>query len=440
MKKRTPNYLSGHFIGADSLIKYMNSKISYIETTSSVVIHETGEIIPVSAARMDASPLVVEVIEGENTKKYKGFDFWLRHPERHVISSQHMNDGQMIQGNSLNVFRGFGVESCENREAVEHTLEYLRYLCNSNDDKMNALLNILAWQVQNIGEPSRVIIIVKSEKQQVGKSNFFNEFMGEIYGDSSLVVTNMERLTSRFNTHLIGKAWICCEETGFAGSVRDADIIKSLVTSKKINVEVKNGGVFEAPFATNVCMLTNHDFGAHIEENDRRYFLINIDHIPSNDPFVNKWAEKAKAKNSIYPGAFLNFLQNRKLETNYRPYMSLDFSDDKSEFIKRSNPASFELCLQEDRIIPLRYILEKDGVRYVRNSYFVELYNNYAKGTIKRDSTKKINEILLKEKFGEKERITFNGIREYVRQMSPDWQVEPVALLFENTKVTSTAN
>jgi hypothetical protein len=74
------------------------------------------------------------------------------------------------------------------------------------------MLKLMAWQIQNIGKPSRVITVLKSEEQQVGKTLLLS-LLTRIYGPSGYQPGGLDQVTGRFNDCLRGRAYIFCDES-----------------------------------------------------------------------------------------------------------------------------------------------------------------------------------------------------------------------------------
>lgn len=174
-----------------------------------------------------------------------------------------------------NLFTGFGVKPVEG-EWDKLRLHLLQVICNGDIDDYDALINLLAWQLQNIGKPSRVIVALKSQKQQTGKSIFLTKVLGAIYGEAGFITADTEKILSRFNSSLKGKAYICLEEALFSKSKKDSDTVKSIVTATEMALESKFVDSIMMPIAVNLFLATNHEACAYIEEADKRYWILDV--------------------------------------------------------------------------------------------------------------------------------------------------------------------
>ena len=112
---------------------------------------------------------------------------------------------------AFNLYRGLGVDSSPG--ACDLILNHVReVICSGEADKATDMLKLMAWQIQNIGKPSRVITVLKSEEQQVGKTLLLS-LLTRIYGPSGYQPGGLDQVTGRFNDCLRGRAYIFCDES-----------------------------------------------------------------------------------------------------------------------------------------------------------------------------------------------------------------------------------
>ena len=87
---------------------------------------------------------------------------------------------------TLNLFKGFGVKP--QRGPLRPILAHIReVICSGDAIAADAMLKLMAWQMQNVGKPSRVIVILKTEKHQAGKGALLGETLLKIYGPSGFI-------------------------------------------------------------------------------------------------------------------------------------------------------------------------------------------------------------------------------------------------------------
>lgn len=180
-----------------------------------------------------------------------------------------------VDDSTYNLFTGFGVEprkgSCE--KILKHIKEVICYGCQI---KYNAFLNLLSWQIKNVGKPSRIIVVLKSKEQQSGKGIFLLDVLSVIWGESGFTTSDIGQIVTRFNDTIKGKSYIYLDEALFSGDRKSADAIKSLATCTRMGVETKGIPTVQFPIAVNLFLATNHDDAAFVEESDARYWILEV--------------------------------------------------------------------------------------------------------------------------------------------------------------------
>ena len=225
-----------------------------------------------------ANEVVLVGMKDDKADLYEGaFKFWNRHARRHVYRRIAFT-GQDTSADTLNLFKGLGVTPKEGY--CERVLAHIhKVICSGDDAANDAMLKLMAWQIQNIGKPSRVIVVMRTKLHQAGKGLLLNETLLKIYGEAGFVPNSTDQVLGRFNDTIVGRAYIFLDEAMFFGDRRAADAIKSLATTTLYGIETKGLPVIQCPVGLNFWMATNHDVAAYIEEHDARYWVLS----PSED-------------------------------------------------------------------------------------------------------------------------------------------------------------
>jgi hypothetical protein len=200
--------------------------------------------------------------------------FWTGHARRHVYQRIEFTSKQ-LPSDTLNLFRGLGVTPREGRcnLILAHVHEVI---CSGDAVPNDAMLKLMAWQMQNVGKPSRVIVIMKSKEHQVGKGLLLSETLLKIYGPSGFIPATTEQVVGKFNDALLGCVYVFLDEVMFSGDRKAADAIKRLATTTLYGIETKGLPVIQCPVAVNLWAATNHEVAAFIEEQDVRYWVLNV--------------------------------------------------------------------------------------------------------------------------------------------------------------------
>jgi len=202
------------------------------------------------------------------------FNYWTGHAQRHLYRHIVFAPAQQPP-DAYNLYRGLGVTPCEG--CCERIVAHVRdVVCSGNPTDADAMLKLLAWQIQNIGKPSRIIVVLKSEVHQAGKGILLGEVMLKIYGPSGFAPSTVDQVLGKFNDAIRGRSFLFLDEVLFAGDRRSADAIKRLSTTDRYGIETKNLPVVLCPIAVNLWLASNHTNAAFIEEHDARYWALAV--------------------------------------------------------------------------------------------------------------------------------------------------------------------
>ena len=236
--------------------------------------------------------VVVIGVDGNNNPKYvSASKFWIGNSRKRFYNKIVFTN-KPVDDSTYNLFSGFGIKPKKGN--CELILSHIKeVICSNNETNYDAFLKLLAWQIQNIGKPSRVITALKSTAQQVGKGCLLSDILAVIYGNTGFVTSEIGQIITRFNDTIRGKAYIFLDEALFSGDRKAADSIKSLATCSRMGVETKGIPTVQFPIAVNIFLATNHDDAAYIEETDARYWILEVSphKFGNSDYFKNLYEE-----------------------------------------------------------------------------------------------------------------------------------------------------
>ena len=181
---------------------------------------------------------------------------------------------------TFNSWSGFKAKLVEKVDMglIQFVIDHMKAVWASGDDDI--LHYLLCWFKLIFTNPrrkSKVAIVLKSKKKQIGKGLLINELLIPfIFGNkSSMSVNGLDKITGRFNQILMNKIFINCDElstsTGYHSSF---DTMKTRITDPTSMIEIKGGRSFPYPDFCNYIMTTNHDFTIHLEPGDARYCIL----------------------------------------------------------------------------------------------------------------------------------------------------------------------
>ena len=213
----------------------------------------------------------------------------------------------------FNTYFGLGAAPIKepNSTLIQPYLEHIeRIICNGDTTCYEYVLNWLAHLVQKPHEKPEVAIILKAG-QGTGKGTFV-EPIGRIIGAHYLHATKSEHVLGRFNVLLENKILIFADEF-FAGSKKNTDFLKGLITEDTATIERKGIDSITVPSFSRLIMASNHDNIVKIEKDERRYLYLEVSEARKQD-FAYFKTLKATLSQPSFTGELLQFLLEREIK------------------------------------------------------------------------------------------------------------------------------
>jgi len=236
--------------------------------------------------------------------------FWKESPHRQERDLV-FKPGGTTKPNEYNLWQGFNVEMRKGWQKQRHFLRHLlKVVCRRDKQKFKYLMRLLAWFVQNPDKHAGVVLVLKSREQGTGKSTV-GKVLLDIFGQHGFLVDDKDRLLGRFTDWLETACFILAEEILFAGDLKSADKMKSMITGDTIQTERKYGSCRQVQNRMKVIATTNHDHAIAAGSRDRRYVVYDVsnDHVGDKDWFDALYRDLADGGTS----EFLWLLKNLRL-------------------------------------------------------------------------------------------------------------------------------
>ena len=159
------------------------------------------------------------------------------------------------------------------------------------------------------------VAIVLQGGQGTGKGTMLKP-LGEIIKHHYFYAHNPDTIASRFNSALENKILIFADEAFFAGK-KATDTLKSMITEHIQTIERKGIDPIMTPSYCRIIMASNHTNIVHAEEDERRYFVLQVGEARKGDhdywTKYNTWEESVPLA-----GMLLYYLKNRDI-SSYNP-------------------------------------------------------------------------------------------------------------------------
>lgn len=227
-------------------------------------------------------------------------------------------------------------------------LDHILYLCNGNKEHAGHVADWLAYMVQNPGAKINHAILLIS-KQGRGKDTL-GIAMGRVLGETNVqLIADEDVSEGRFD--FMKRAQLVIVPETRTGDRKDlANKLKPLITQEKIRVNEKNVKPYD--ILNTVCwlMFSNHEDAAHIEDADRRYFVV-ICKMAAKDP--QYYTDLYAYIESDAIAGFADFLMTRDL-SGFNAKAPAPWTQDK-ETVREAARGSVEAWLEsawQDRAEP----------------------------------------------------------------------------------------
>jgi hypothetical protein len=201
-------------------------------------------------------------------------EWWLRHPGRREYKGGVVFDPSgMAPPDCLNLWRGFPVDP----ETGDFGLlkdHIRRVICSNNQEHYDYLMNWLARLVQYPEDAGQVAVVLRGGKG-VGKG-ILGQFVGKLFAQHALHITQAVHLTGKFNAHLYDCVFLFADEAFFAGDKQHEGTLKGLITEGTLVIEPKKRNVLVVRNRLHVLMASNNDWVVPTSHDERRYFVLDV--------------------------------------------------------------------------------------------------------------------------------------------------------------------
>lgn len=145
------------------------------------------------------------------------------------------------------------------------------------DCDRDVFLNWLAWCLQHEDQKPTWGPILFSKSKGTGKSTLCDIVRALFGTENSIRQNNVDKLTSKFNMQLMTSKLIISEELQITPGTKAANALKTYMTETDASAEAK-GRELEQISQCFCCIFTTNHLPMWIEEGDRRYWIVEVDH------------------------------------------------------------------------------------------------------------------------------------------------------------------
>lgn len=234
---------------------------------------------------------------------------WLESPHRREYADGvAFAPGSDLGPTTYNIWRGWAVEPGPIADGtgcarfLAHTRDVI---CDGNEDYARYVIGWLAHMVQFPAELPETAIVLQGENG-VGKGAWV-QYIADVLRPHFAHIQDSERLTARFNAHVLGKLLVFADEAYFAGDRRHAGQLKGLITERVQVLEKKFVEPITLRNYTRLILASNEDWVIPTDRDARRFLALEVNGDRAGDHAY--FEDLIRERRAGGPAALLAFLR-----------------------------------------------------------------------------------------------------------------------------------
>lgn len=274
----------------------LNEEVVYVRNPGLVVVRETGQKVAPSAfaQHVYANRHYLESKPTKNgppkIERKPLAPRWITWEQRFELERVTYAPGQpQLYGNEWNTWPGWGV--LPKRGSVAPWRWLLDYLFQGESPEARTWFERwCAYPLQHPGTKLFTSAVLWGVRHGTGKTLVAYTLM-KIYGKNAVEIKDQD-LRGSFNEWAENKQFIYGDEvTGNDGFVKraDADRLKGMITQATLRVNAKYVPSYTVPDCCNYYFTSNHPDAFFLEDNDRRYFIHEVNQEPAAQKLYDEY-------------------------------------------------------------------------------------------------------------------------------------------------------
>ena len=220
-------------------------------------------------------------------------------------------------------------------------LDHILYLCNGNREHAAHLTDWLAYAYQNPGRKIAHAVLMVSEHQGVGKDTLAIA-MARLFGERNCAFLDDDAVAEGRNEFMKRSQLVVVPEI-MSGDRKDvANKLKPLITQPETRINEKNVKPYFVENLANFMFFSNHRNAAHIEDHDRRYFVVICGEAPREEDYYTALYDYIR---SDALAGFAHFLATRDL-SNFNPSAPAPHTEHK-DVVRAATTPGWEAWLED---------------------------------------------------------------------------------------------
>lgn len=226
----------------------------------------------------------VWVAKGAKVEQRKAAALWLDDPKTTLYEGVGLWDVGKEPSGHLNLFSGFALDSADG-DPQQICLFFLEVICGNDTRQYTAMMNLLAYWVQNPCTVGLCALALTGLKGR-GKTTVF-KILRRIFGAKhSIHASSSHHIAGHFNAHLARALLVFADEALFHGDKRERGNLNRIITEPTLMIEPKRVNAFEVPNCSKLIIASNDPQPMEATEDERRYLSLEAGF--EADPVIEK--------------------------------------------------------------------------------------------------------------------------------------------------------
>lgn len=241
-------------------------------------------------------------------------DVWLSSPHRRAYFDIGIYPNDDAPSGTLNMWNGWGETADGSKSCVHYLMHIKEIICDGDEKLENWLLDWMADAVQDSRNIKGTCIVLRGV-EGCGKGAWADQF-GLLFGKHYKHLIDAERLTAKFNSLTSDSVVVFADEVLWPGDRKAANILKGLVTERRITRESKGIDAIEVDNLNHVIIASNEEWIVPAGPGSRRWLVLNVSaKVAKNSAYFKRLFDEMDNGGR---SALLHFLKNRKVTSDLR--------------------------------------------------------------------------------------------------------------------------
>lgn len=300
------------------VIKYMNERYAVVNAGGTVMIAamppEHGQALQFLNPHNLQTYMKNRVVRWENAegkvRKSTWLEYWLEHPERNTYQDVVFRPRKAVEDSYLNLWRGYQVDpSDKGQQGCQGFLDHIWYnVARERQDWYDYILDWITSVVRWPDSGPQTALVLRGS-QGAGKG-IIGHYLGRIFGNHYITVSQPDHFVGRFNAHLADKCLVFADEAIWGGDKKAEGELKHMITDPMRTVEIKGKDAFQIENKVHMIIASNENWVVPVGQTDRRFAIFDMTSMDnrSDDALNRVWDEL----NTGGPEALLEYLLNER--------------------------------------------------------------------------------------------------------------------------------